>query len=52
MAFANTEDPWIGYLIISMLGGCYAIPIIQFLQDGRFGNKIDPRLESTTQPKA
>jgi hypothetical protein len=29
MAFANTEDPWIDYLIISRLGGCYATPIIQ-----------------------
>jgi hypothetical protein len=36
MAFANTEDPWIDYLIISRLGGCYATPIIQFFQDGRF----------------
>jgi hypothetical protein len=29
MAFANTEDPWIDYLIILRLGGCYATPIIQ-----------------------
>jgi hypothetical protein len=28
MAFANTEDPWIDYLIISRLGGCYATRII------------------------
>jgi hypothetical protein len=52
MAFANTEDPWIDYLIISRLGGCYATPIIQIFQDGRFGIKIDPQLESATQPKA
>jgi hypothetical protein len=52
MAFVNTEDPWIDYLIISRLGGCYATPIIQFFQDGRFGIKIDPQLESATQPKA
>jgi hypothetical protein len=53
MAFANTEDPWIDYLIISRLGGCYATPIIQFFQDGRFRIKIDQsQLESTTQPKA
>jgi hypothetical protein len=42
MAFANTEDPWIDYLIISRLGGCYATPIIQIFQNGRFGIKIDP----------
>jgi hypothetical protein len=52
MAFTNTEDPWIDYLIISRLGGCYATPIIQFFQDGRFGIKTDPQLESATQPKA
>jgi hypothetical protein len=52
MAFANTKDPWIDYLIISRLGGCYATPIIQIFQDGRFGIKIDPQLESATQPKA
>jgi hypothetical protein len=33
MAFAITEDPWIDYLIISRLGGCYATPIVQFFQD-------------------
>jgi hypothetical protein len=32
--------------------GYYATPIIQFFQDGRFGIKIDPQLESTAQPKA
>jgi hypothetical protein len=42
MAFANTEDPWIDYLIISRLEGYYATPIIQFFQDRRFGIKIDP----------
>jgi hypothetical protein len=52
MAFTNTEDPWIDYLIISRLGGCYATPIIQIFQDGRFVIKIDPQLESATQPKA
>jgi hypothetical protein len=52
MAFANTEDPWIDYLIISRLGGCYATPIIQFFQDGRFGINTDPQLESATQTKA
>jgi hypothetical protein len=52
MAFANTEDPWIDYLIISRLGGYYATPIVQFFQDGRFRIKIDPQLESSTQPKA
>jgi hypothetical protein len=52
MAFANTEDPWIDYLIISRLGGYYATPIIQIFQDRRFRIKIDPQLESTTQPKA
>jgi hypothetical protein len=51
MVLANTEDPWIDYLIISMLGGCYATPIIQIFQDRRFGIKIDPQLESATQPK-
>jgi hypothetical protein len=49
MAFVNTEDPWIYYLIISRLGGCYATPIIQIFQDGRFRIKIDPQLESATQ---
>jgi hypothetical protein len=52
MDFANIEDPWIDYLIISRLGGCYATPIIQFFQDRRFGIKIDPQLESVTQPNA
>jgi hypothetical protein len=52
MAFANTEDPWIDYLIISRLGGCYATPVIQFFQDRRFIIKIDPQLESSTKPKA
>jgi hypothetical protein len=52
MAFVNTEDPWIDYLIISRLGGCYATPIIQIFQDGRFGIKIDPQLKFATQPKA
>jgi hypothetical protein len=51
MAFANTKDPWIDYLIISRLGGCYATPIIQIFQDGSI-IKIDPQPESTTQPKA
>jgi hypothetical protein len=31
---ASAKDPWIDYLIISRLGGCYATPIIQFFQDG------------------
>jgi hypothetical protein len=52
MSFANTEDPWIDYLIISRLGGFYATPIIQFFLDGRFRIKIDPQLKSTTQPNA
>jgi hypothetical protein len=52
MTFANTEDPWIDYLIISRLGGCYVAPIIQIFQDGRFRIKIDPHLESATQTKA
>jgi hypothetical protein len=52
MTFANTEDPWIDYLIIPRLGACYATPIIQIFQDGRFGIKTDPQPESTTQPKA
>jgi hypothetical protein len=52
MAFANIEDPWIDYLIISRLRGCYATPIIQIFQDGRFRIKIDPQPVSTTQPKA
>jgi hypothetical protein len=51
IAFANTEDPWIDYLIISRLGGCYITPVIQFFQDGRFEIKIDPQLESATQMK-
>jgi hypothetical protein len=51
MDVANTEDPWIDYLIISRLGGCYTTPIIQFFQDRRFGIKIDPQLESATQTK-
>jgi hypothetical protein len=51
MAFANTEDPWIDYLIISRLGGYYATPIVHFFQNGRFGIKIYPQLESATQPK-
>jgi hypothetical protein len=49
MAFANTEDPWTDYLTTSRLGGCYGVKIFQ---DGRFGIKIDPQLESATQPKA
>jgi hypothetical protein len=52
MAFVNTEDPWIDYLIIARLGGYYATPIVQFFQDRRFRIKIDPQLESATQPKA
>jgi hypothetical protein len=52
MAFTNTEDPWIDYLIISRLGGYYATPIVQIFQDRRFGIKIDPQLESATQPKS
>jgi hypothetical protein len=52
MTFANTEDPWIDYLIISRLGGYNATPIVQFFQDGRSGIKIDPQLESATQTKA
>jgi hypothetical protein len=32
MAFANTEDPWIDYLIISRLEGCYVVPIIQIFK--------------------
>jgi hypothetical protein len=52
MAFANTEDHWIDYLFISRLGGCNATLIIQFFQDRRFRIKIDPQLESATQPKA
>jgi hypothetical protein len=52
MAFANTEDPWIDYLIISRLGGYYATPIVQFFQDGRFRIKTNTQLESVTQPKA
>jgi hypothetical protein len=52
MAFVDIEDPWIDYLIISRLGGCYATPIIQIFQDGRFGIKIDPQLEYATQTKA
>jgi hypothetical protein len=52
MAFVDTEDPWIDYLIIASLEGYYATPIIQFFQDGRFRIKIDPQLEFVTQPKA
>jgi hypothetical protein len=52
MAFVDTEDPWIDYLIILRLGGCYATPVIQFFQDRRFIIKIDPQLESSTKPKA
>jgi hypothetical protein len=52
MASANTEDPWIDYLIISRLGGCYATPIIQIFQDGRFRITTDPQLMFATQPKA
>jgi hypothetical protein len=52
MAFVNTEDPSIDYLIISRLEGYYATPIIQFFKDRRFSIKIDPQLESATQPKA
>jgi hypothetical protein len=44
MAFVDTKDPWIDYLIISRLGGCYATPIIQIFQDGIFRIKIDPKL--------
>jgi hypothetical protein len=52
MTSANTEDPWIVSSIVPRLGGCYATPIIQVFQDGRFGIKIDPQLESTTKPMA
>jgi hypothetical protein len=52
MAFANTEDPWIYYLIISRLRGSYATRIIQIFQDGKFRIKIDPQLESEPQPNA
>jgi hypothetical protein len=52
MAFVINEDPWIDYLIISRPGGCYTTPIIQIFQDRTFRIKIDPQLESTTQPKA
>jgi hypothetical protein len=52
MGFANTEDPWIDYLIISWLGGCYATLIIQIFQDGRFEIKIEHQLKFVTQPKA
>jgi hypothetical protein len=52
MAFVNTEDPWIDYLIISRLGGYYATPIIKIFEDRRFRIKIDPQLEFATQPKA
>jgi hypothetical protein len=51
MAFANTADPWIDYLIISRLGGYYATPIVHFFQD-KIRNQVDPQLESATQPKA
>jgi hypothetical protein len=52
MAFVNTQHPWIDYLIISRFGGYYTTPIVQFFQDRRFVIKIDPQLESATQPKA
>jgi hypothetical protein len=52
MAFVNNEDPWIDCLIISRLGGCYTTPIIQFFRNKRSRTKIDPQLESATQPKA
>jgi hypothetical protein len=52
MAIANTEDPWIDYLIISRLGGYYDNPSFKFFQDRRFRIKIDPQLESATQTKA
>jgi hypothetical protein len=52
MTSANTEDPWTDSSIVSRLGGYYATPIIQIFQDGRFRIKIDPQLESATQPKA
>jgi hypothetical protein len=42
MAFANTEDPWIDYLIISGLGGCYATPIIQFFSRRKIQNQDWP----------
>jgi hypothetical protein len=32
MAFVNTEDPWIDYLIISRLGGYYATPSFKFFK--------------------
>jgi predicted esterase YcpF (UPF0227 family) len=51
MSFANIEDPWIDYLIISRLGGYYATPIVQFFQD-KIRNQVDPQLEPATQPKA
>jgi hypothetical protein len=51
MMFFDTKDPWIDYLIISRLEGCYATPIIQFFHDGRFEIKIDPQLEFATKPK-
>jgi hypothetical protein len=52
MAFANSEDPWIDYLIISRLEGCYATPDIEFFQDGRFRINIDPQLKSATETMA
>jgi hypothetical protein len=52
MVFTNTEDPWIDYLIISRLGGCYTTPIIHFFKNRSCRIKIDPQLESATQPKA
>jgi hypothetical protein len=51
MAFANTKDPWIDYLIISRLGGSMLHPSFIFFKT-RFRIKIDPQLESATQPKA
>jgi hypothetical protein len=51
MTSANTGDSWIDSSIVPRLGGCYATPIIQNFQGERFGIKIDPQLESTTQPK-
>jgi hypothetical protein len=32
MAFVDTEDPWIDYIFISRLGGCYAIPSFKFFK--------------------
>jgi hypothetical protein len=52
MTSANTEDSWTDSSIVPRLGGYYATPIVQIFQDGRFGIKIDPQLESATQTKA